>query len=357
MARNVFLAGPGDVLIFKGNNLIGVGKTLSETTMNYTITAEEVRGGMTNALFGRYYHDSNLAVTITDTMFNPEYIAANWGTDIQMGGPSVKEEELVVGVTGNSVTLTETPIPYQGLLIGWYRKPTESVWQIGNITGNVMTIAGSAQNDHYCVKYFYQNENAQSIILAVDAVPAELHVVIINSLYSGSISNDPSDSSRVGRLITDIPRFQLDGSVDLTLAAGSTATVPLSGSATATSTGESCEEEVYYATMTYELYGEQWQDNVIALALEDAEIDLGASGSTATLSVRVIFGGSVAAQRKDNSNFTFTMTEGTATGTTVGENTGIITAGSTDGTGYVTVTLKDKADGPSAIAEVTVTGN
>lgn len=289
-------------------------------------------------------------------MFNPEYLAASFGTDIQMGGPSIMEEELTVGVTGNTVTLTQTPLPYQGTLIGWYRKPTDSVWSIGNITGNVMTITGGAQNDHYCVKYFYQNTNAQSIIVPVDWVPAELHVVIINDLFSGDITSG-TNNSRVGRLITDIPRYQLDGNQDLTLSAGSTSTISLTGVATAVSTGDACEEQAYYATITQEIFGETWQDSVIALALEDAEIDLGATGDTATLAVRVIFSGTVAAQRKDNSFFDFTFTEGTATGTTVGQNTGVITAGATNGTGYVTVTLKDNPTGPSAIAEVTVTGN
>ena len=52
MSANKFLAGPGDALFFRGNNLIGVGKTLTESTFDYTITAEEVRGGRSNALFG-----------------------------------------------------------------------------------------------------------------------------------------------------------------------------------------------------------------------------------------------------------------------------------------------------------------
>lgn len=128
----------------------------------------------------------------------------------------------------------------------------------------------------------------------------------------------------------------------------------LTGTATAVSDQDSCEDTGYYATMTEELFNTVWQDSVVALALEDAEIELAQSG-TATLNVRAVFGGSIAAQRKDNSNFDFTMTEGTATGTTVGQNTGVITAGQTAGTGYVTVTLKDNPTGPSAIAEVTVT--
>lgn len=61
-----FLAGVGRVLIFKGNDLIGVAKTLTESTFNFSITGEEIRGGQGNALWGKYFHDSNLNVTLTD---------------------------------------------------------------------------------------------------------------------------------------------------------------------------------------------------------------------------------------------------------------------------------------------------
>lgn len=354
MNNNRFLAGPGDALFFRGDNLIGVGKTLTESTFNYSITAEEVRAGRTNALFGRYYHDSNLSVTITDAMFNFEYVAASFGTDIVMGGLSVKEEELTVEASGNTVQLSETPIPFKNTLIGWYKQPSESTWSIGNIVGNTMTITGASQNDIYCVKYFYNNENARSVIVNVDYIPSELHVVIINDLFSGDI-NSSTDNPKVGRLITDIPRLQLDGNQDLTLSAGSAATVSLTGAATAVTSGDSCEDSSYYATMTEEIFGETWQDNVIALAFEDAEVELPQQG-TQSLAVRVIYSGSTAAQRKDNSNFDFTIEQGTATGTQVGQNTGIVTAGSTAGTAYVTATLKDNPSGPSAIAEIIVAG-
>ncbi len=66
MAQNHFLAGVGRALLFDGNNLIGVAKTLTESTFNFSISTEEVRGGSGNALWGKYFHDSNLAVTLTD---------------------------------------------------------------------------------------------------------------------------------------------------------------------------------------------------------------------------------------------------------------------------------------------------
>lgn len=332
------------------------GKTFTESTFDYTITGDEVRAGRTNALFGRYYHDSNLAVTLTDAMFNFEYLAASFGTNIDMGGLTIKEEELSVETSGNTLTLTETPVPFRGQLIGWYKKPSDKSWSVGSMSGNTMTITGGKAKDKYCVKYFYFNENAKSIVVKTDYVPSELHVVIFNDLYSGDIAAG-ADNPRVGRLVTDIPRLQLDGNQNLSLTAGSTASVSLTGTATAVTSADTCEDDPYYATMTMEVFGETWQDNVIALALEDSEIEVSKTAKTAELRVRVICNGSTVATRKANENFDFTMTEGTATGTSVGKNTGIITAGATNGTGYVTVTLKGRPDGPSAIAEVTVSGN
>ena len=108
--------------------------------------------------------------------------------------------------------------------------------------------------------------------------------------------------------------------------------------------------------MTQEIYGEVWQDEVVSLALENPDIDLGADGSE-TLIVRAVFGGNMASQRKDNSNFTFVVetTPTPATGVTVGEHTGVVTATSaTDGTALVSVTLTDYPNVPPAYALVTI---
>lgn len=87
-------------------------------------------------------------------MFNFEYIAASLGVNIESGGLSVVEEEVTVSGGGGNVELTETPVMFDGTLIGWYKKPADSDWTIGTISGNTMTIPGSQSNDHYCVKYF-----------------------------------------------------------------------------------------------------------------------------------------------------------------------------------------------------------
>ena len=354
MSANIFTAGPARALFFSGDQLIGIGKTLSDTTFNTSITAEEVRGGPGNLLYGQYFHDSSLAVSITDAMFNLRYVAANLGVDVTKGGITVYES----GKAGEAVTtpgqiaLTNTPVAFDGTLIGWYKKPADDNWSVATINGETMLVPGAIAGESYCIKYFYQNENAESITIKAQFAPKVLHLVLINDLYSGSAADVAASSSKYGRLITDIPNFQLDGNVNLAWAATSAATVPLNGKALAYDESTSCEEDPVYGTMTQEVFGAKWQDDVIALAIENADMELANNGSE-QLIVRAVFGGNIASQRKDAANFTFAVATGSATYIDV-DNTGKVTAKAA-GTGYVTVTLKENT-AIQAVAEVTVTG-
>lgn len=353
MAQNHYLAGVGTALLFKNNDLIGVAKTLTESTFNFAITAEDIRGGKGNGLLGRYFHDSSLTCTLTDAMFDLNYIALSLGVNVESGGLSVKEEELKVGVD-STVTTTETPVAFDGTMIGWYKKPTDTDWTIGTIAGNKMTIAGGTQDAVYCVKYFYQNANAKSITIKSQYVPTTLHVVVLTDLYSGKVGTQ-SDATRYGRLIVDIPLFQLDGSQDLSLTASSAATVSLSGMALAVLDGTTCEEDPYYGTMTEEIYGAKWQNDTIAIAVENADLELATNASEALI-VRAVFGKGMASQRKDNSNFTFTKEQSpaaTATGLTVDPD-GVVKAGTTSGVAVIEVALKGSNVSP-AYVNVTVT--
>ena len=296
-----------------------------------------------------------MQVTLVDAMFDLQYMALSLGVNLESGGLSVKEEELAVGTDG-TVTASETPVAFNGSMIGWYKKPSDTEWSIGTFTGSKMAISGGSQNDPYCVKYFYINENAKSIKIKSQYVPSELHVVIMNDLYSGDVGSQ-SDATRYGRLITDIPRLQMDGNQTLNLTATSAATINLTGSALAVLSGDSCEDDPFYGTMTEEIYGAKWQDDVVALAVENSDIELAKSASE-TLIVRAVFGAGMASQRKDNSNFTFSVVStpaSTATGTTV-DNKGVVKAGTQAGVAVVQVMLTGAPEVDPAFVTVTVTG-
>lgn len=340
---NIFTAGPARALFFYGQQLIGVGKTLSDTTFDASITGEEVRGGPGNLLYGKYFHDSNLNIQITDVMFNLQYVAASLGVDVNQGGvalyESAKAGETVA--TGGKITLTNTAVAFDGAILAWYKKPADDDWTVATVSDNAITIPSAVAGDHYCVKYFYQNLNAKSITIKAQYVPKTLHLVLINDLYSGDVANVAASTSKYGRLITDIPQYQLDGSQNLAWSATSTATVSLNGSALALDDSSSCEEDPIYGTMTQEIFGAKWQDDVKAVAVANADLEL-AKSATETLQVYAVFGGGVASRMMDNSNFKFAVESGTSA--TVAENTGVITATTTAGNTVISVTLNG-ADG------------
>lgn len=260
--------------------------------------------------------------------------------------------------TAGQVALTQTPTAVAGSMIGWYKKPSEDEWNIGTIslTGNTynMAIPNAVVSDKYCVMYFYQNANADSIIIPTNYVPDELHVIILNDLYNADIATTNS-ATKIGRLITDIPRLQLDGAQDLNLTATSAATVSLSGSALAVDSTTSCESESYYGTMTEEIFGAKWQNEVKAIAFEDADISLAQQG-TQTLVCYVLFGGNKAPKIADNANFTFVVEDGDTYASV--DAKGVVTAKSAAGTAHISATLKgaDPGNGPAVVgyAEVTV---
>lgn len=341
-----FLANVGTALIFRGNEFVGVGNTLTENTFSFSASPNEVRGGTSNPLLGRWFSDSTLNVTITNATFKLEYLAWSLGATIEQGGTSFYEStgagETVV--TAGQIELKNKPAAFNGTMIGWYKKPADAGWSIGAITETsgkyYLTVAGAQPNDVYCIKYPYMDENARMMAIPADFAPEELHIVLLNDLYNADINADAS-ASKVGRLITDIPRLGLDPSQDLTLNATSSAPTQLTGTALRYVASEGCTADASYGTMTEQVYGAKWQDNVIALACENSDMALGTSAKE-TAVIRVVYGGSTASQRKDNSNFTFTVVSGDSTV----DNKGVVTAAASAGKTVISVTL----DGYASVA-------
>ena len=108
--------------------------------------------------------------------------------------------------------------------------------------------------------------------------------------------------------------------------------------------------------MTEEIFGAKWQNEVKAIAFEDADIALKANGTQA-LVCYVLFDGNKAPKIVDNANFTFAVEDGNENASV--NESGVVTAIKT-GTAHISATLKgaDPGNGPAVVgyAEVTVTG-
>ena len=355
---NYVAGGAGRALLFLGEQLYSVGNTLNNNAIHYTISAEDLRGGKKNFLIAQYFHDPNMTIDLENVFFNFNEIGLVTGNTVEQGGLSFKEEQ-VVAAAGGIVTPTQTPIAPVGMagkILVWYKKPADKDWK-DVIYNNGVTIPGATVGDVYCIKYFWDNPNAESMTLNANSEPAELQLVLIQDLYSVSVQKGvTTPGAKAGQAITICPRYKLNGNIDLNFAAGSTVGTSLSGTVLTVEDDSSCEGDYIFGYMTQEIFGAKWQNEVKAIAFEDADIAL-ANGGTQTLVCYVLFDGNKAPKIVDNSNFTFAVEDGGDYASV--DNKGIVTA-KTAGTAHISATLKgaDPGNGPAVVgyAEVTVTG-
>jgi hypothetical protein len=324
------VAGVGTIQLFdpSTNALILTSKTLTEEGLNFSSTAEEARGGAGNALLGKYYHDSTFGLTLTDQLFDLQYLALNCGGSIQAASDVMTNEQITIAVA-NTITVAQTPVAFNGAVIGWAKKSNESdsAYRLITFTGKTATIEGASVGDIYCVKYFYNNLSARKFIVNTAYIPATVHAIATFPLFkSGTSSDQFTSSSQIGEIQIDVPAFQLEGAQELSLTSGGISTASLNGSALATYSGNGgCSDGGFYAIVTEVLYGKSVFDNVVSLAVADSDIDL-TVGETQAIKVYAIYSDGTVPSIVDNTLLTFTSSDDTVA---LVDANGVVTAQAT----------------------------
>ncbi len=336
---NYILAGVGTIEAFTQSSTqptkIFTSKTLQESGVSISVTAEDIRGGLSNPLLGRYFHDSILEANITDALFNLQYLALNVGGQVVVGGSSLVTET----VTGGSGTLTVqgTPVAFGNAgTVGWYTPAGQENWAPLTFSGKVATVSGVVSGTEYCVRYNANDAGIQEFVVPSAIIPSEVHLVMTYPLFAGGTNVEQiSTSSQVGELIVDIPRFQFAGNVELSLTSSGAATSNLSGSALASYTTANCNDMGTYGTVKQKIYGGNWYDDLTTMAVDGGNFSL-ANGTTKALKVIGIFKNGTGIL--DNSKLTFTSG---ATSTASVNTSGVVTAAGTGSTN-ITITVTDK---------------
>lgn len=244
--KNYYLGSVGNAELFKkiGGKLVhfASARTLTDSSINLSVSAEEVRGGQGAQLLGQFFHTSNFGLTLTDSMFHLEYVAAQVGGDIIEGGYGMVDEQVVLDANGTA-TLKELPI---ALLEGtnpivWYNAPADSEYATFEVVPNedgtlpttvTLKVPGGKEGDKFCVHYFADKAAARKLIVSANFVPEELIVFLTTRLFAGDASA-PETGKPVGSVTVKIPRFQLNGTMDIAMAMASAATVQMQGTALA----------------------------------------------------------------------------------------------------------------------------
>lgn len=346
------LAGVGTIRAFTQSStlpeLIFTSKTLQENSISIEVSSEDVRGGLSNPLLSRYFHDSLMSATITDALFNLQYLALNVGGNIAIGGSSLVTESVTTTVV-NQITITGTPVAFGTAgTVGFYTIEGQEDYKSISFVGKTANVSNLPIGSKVCVTYNTNDDAMQTFTVPSAIIPSEVHLEMTYPLFAGGITNQTlSTSSQVGELIVDIPRFQLSGSTTLSMTASGVSNNSLSGQALASYTTANCSDMGMYGTVKMKIYGKNWSEDLESMAVDGAEISMN-TGEKLTLKVVGVFSGGITGVL-NNSNLTFTSgTQATATVSDVGE-----VEAKQVGTTIIEITATDKPD-VKAYAEVTV---
>ena len=352
MSQKYVIAGVGSAeLIDKtSGEKVADANTLVNSGMNFTVTAEDIRGGLANKLLAQYFHDSGLAITLEDALFDLNYIAINTGSTISVGGDIMATEQ--VTSTLNTITVTDTPRPFLGLgTIGWYQVAGTTTWTKITFNGSVATTT-IASGQTVCVRYVVADTASEQITVSSTFIPDQCYLLLTLPLFkTGMDTTVYSSASKVGEIQVEVPTFQLSGAMDMALTSSGTTTSSISGNALSSVVASGgCSNDGVYANIKKIIVGQDEFANVLNIAVLGGDIDLTVS-DTMTLSVIKYYGAKIANSIVENSKLTFTST---ATGVaTVGAHTGLVTAVSA-GSALIEISVTT-VPALTTVANVTVT--
>ena len=256
-------------------------RTLTESTLSFSNTQEEVRAGEGAKLYGRFSHDSGMTCTLTDAMFDLNYVALQVGASIEGNATAFYNEEASVGSTDTSYSLTKTAEPIGnacGLdaVFAWVREKgcgADVEWSAIKVEGNAIDVT-DYQGKDICIQYFVNKPEARMISIAANFIPAELILILTTKLFAGD-ANAPETGKPVGEITVKIPRFSLDGTFDLSMAMSSAATMSLQGTALAVDDG-SCDGNGVYAEIVEVETGSDVKTGLKAIIVDEESQAVGA---------------------------------------------------------------------------------
>ena len=307
-----FLANVMDAFVYAGDELLFTSKALTDSSISIGITAEEVRGGKGNKLIGRFFHDSTFGLELQDALFNLDYIAKNVGAQITQSNGVLYEEQIVA--SNGALTVTGNPADFLGLgTLGWYSLPGEDEWTKFTFSGSTSLDADVTSGDTYCVKYI-NNLACEQVVVPSEFVPDEVTVILRGDLYKASKGNDVTTSSVIGHITVEVPRFQLNGTMDIQLNSSGASQIPFAGQALVTMDANAgCEGGGYYAVIKQYSSAANWYDNLIAIAVEGSDSLTVAMGDTKLIKTYGVFSGG-SSRLIDPSLLKYTVTAGTGGG-------------------------------------------
>lgn len=354
MAMRKFLTSVADVFAYDANNkIVFTGKTLLDSSIEVSLGSTPVRAGRGNQLQYIYYHTGEMTFEITDTQFNLGMLGATIGSDVKTSDNAYQEVNVeLTGTTGGAMAAGVTPLAWadDSVIYGWATKQNGDSYRVAFTAGSPYTFLTLAEDgspvlgeigDVVCVRYYATVASARSITVSANMIPN-----IVKLVLEAQLNSSDSTSNKIGIVQIIVPTATLSGGFSLSMSSDGVSNTPLSATALAyndPASTNACEREPFYAKIIELISSANWWDNVIALAVVGGDFTM-ANSTTATLNVWAI-PLSGPAFKAPNADLDFVLVgTPTATGTTVGLNTGIVTSLAVDGTAVINASISEKDD-------------
>ena len=189
-------------------------------------------------------------------------------------------------------------------------------------------------------KVLTEDAAASTLLINANFVPAELVLILTTKLFAGD-ANAPETGKPVGEITIKIPRFQLDGAFDLSMAMSAPATMSLNGTALAVSDG-GCDDNGIYAEIVEVIESAKWYDGLTGIATEYG--DYAAASELAAETQIQVFGVYKNMMPTIVAPANLTYTTGGTPGTGAVDATGKVTTAFVDGD-TLTISINKEADG------------
>ena len=254
-----YLASVAEVELFEkvdgALRLFASAHTLTDSAMSFSNSMEEVRGGQGGKLYGRFGHTSGITLQMTDIIVNMNYFKALIGAEIVNGGNiSDLVDPVTVQFTDNTANLEAgdaTPVAIGNLcgsgIVAWaYKSGCDGEGDIYPLTvaGKTLTAVDNIPDGTYCVRYFAEKNAGTLAQINAMFKPMELYARVRIPEFAADASAANSDGI-VGHLVFNFPRYQFDGSFDLSLSMTANATIALNGTVLAVP-ADNCSGKEYY---------------------------------------------------------------------------------------------------------------
>lgn len=335
----------------------------TDSAVNTSVNMGEIRAGVSNPIVAIIPSDTNVTVDITSADFDLAMRAYQSGGRHGYGAPTL----VCADVTASSATLAipetaGTPVAGQGFdsAFAYVQEIGAASTVAGDGTpysiGNGGSITGftATSGKKYKIWFWIDKATTEYAALSSKFDPAIANCRLVQPVFANESGTPGKTDTQVGNLVTIIPYLKLGGNAGVTGSSSANSTTSVSGTAIAyddavveegcSGCGESGADLAYYLYVPCDDSG-----MIEGLVFVGGAITVPKS-STTQLQPYLVVGGSLV--KPDAAFMSYSMTT-SISGTTV-SSAGVLSAGSTAGSGELTATYDDGSVELSCPLNVTV---